>query len=274
MLATLAAVSSEPIPAGAARRSLDGDDDDDLLVLEEPLWIECHGGRLLTMRTPGRDQDLAVGFLVAEGVIRSTDEVAEVRSIPGDTNALQPDIVHVVLRDPQSARIDGRLTRTHEIRPSCGICGLVDADALLDELEPLLPGVPKLSIDAIAELRRTFEREQPLFAATGACHAAMIFGPDGSVWGRGEDVGRHNALDKAIGEAARDHHPLTHGTAMLSGRAGFDLVLKCLRVRIPVILSMSAPSVLSLDLCRSAGATLVGFVREGRAKVYCTGGRL
>ena len=90
-----------------------------------------------------------------------------------------------------------------------------------------------------------------MFAETGASHGAELFGPDGESWGRGEDVGRHNALDKAIGAAARAGHDLTHATAFLSGRAGYDLVFKCLRMRIPVILSVSAASALSFDLCRS-----------------------
>ena len=241
---------------------------------EEPLWIEVHGARLLTMRTPGADVDLALGFLLGEGVIDDAAQVTEAIVLPGDGHRLTPDTVRIALRDPSRARIEGRLTRTHEIRPSCGVCGIVDADQLLDELPPLLPGVPRLPRSAIEGRRATFVAAQPLFAATGACHGAAIFGPDGALWGAGEDVGRHNALDKAIGRAARAGHPLAHGTAILSGRAGFDLVLKCLRVRIPVILSVSAPSALAFDLCESAGATLVGFVREGRAQVYCDAGRL
>ncbi len=90
----------------------------------------------------------------------------------------------------------------------------------------------------------------------------------------GRDVGRHNALDKAIGLAARSGHDLTRGVAFLSGRAGFDLVLKCLRLRIGIILSVSAPSAMSFDMCKAAGATLVGFVRQRRHKVYWDGGRL
>lgn len=263
----------ESIPEGAARVPLDADEDD-LLIREEPLWIECHGARLLTMRTPGHDRDLVVGHLLDEGVIQHATDVADTAEIPGEASALRPDTIRITLKRPGDARIEGRLTRTHEIRPSCGICGLVDADALLDDMLPLLPGTPRLTSLDIEDRRRRFDAEQPLFHATGASHSAIVFGPDGSIWGRGEDVGRHNAVDKAVGSAALAGHPLEHGTAMLSGRSGLDLVLKCLRVRIPILLSVSAPSAVSVEVCRSAGATLVGFVRQGRHKVYCGGDRL
>ncbi len=272
-LPDLERVDAEDPLVGAVRRTL-ADGDEDRLVREEPLLFHVHGRQLLTMRTPGRDADLAVGFLLGEGVARDVTDVVEVKEAPGDPVARTPDAVHVVLRDPKQALAGGRLSRTHEIRSSCGLCGLGDADELLEELPPLLPGVPRLDRGAIEARRERFEREQPLFAATGACHAAAVFGPDGAIWGRGEDVGRHNALDKAIGEAARAGRELAQGTAMLSGRAGFDLVLKCLRVRLPVILSVSAASALSFDACRAAGATLVGFVRAGRMKVYWDEGRL
>jgi FdhD protein len=258
---------------GAARRTL-GDGCADWLVREEPLLVRVHGQQLLTMRTPGRDEDLAVGFLLGEGVIDAPADVVETRTARGDGETLTPDAIDVVLADPTDARIRGRLTRTHEIRASCGVCGLTDPDELLEDLQPLLPGVPRLDVEAIADRRRRFEEAQPLFARTGGCHAATVFGPDGELWGAAEDVGRHNALDKAIGQAARAGRPLSRGAVMLSGRAGFDLVLKCLRARVPVILSVSAASALSFDLCRTAGATLVGFVRPGRHKVYWDAGRI
>src|SRR5690606_14285918 len=141
------------------------------------------GQRVLTMRTPGADEDLAVGFLLGEGVIRDGAAVAAIECAPGDPAARRPDTVRVTLGDPSRARLAGRLTRTHEIRSSCGICGLADADHLLDELEPLLPGVPKLGRSAVEARRATFDASQPLFDATGACHAAMLFAPDGTVLG-------------------------------------------------------------------------------------------
>jgi FdhD protein len=258
---------------GAARRTL-GDASDDLLIREEPLWIEVDGQRLLTMRTPGRDADLAIGFLLSEGILANAGDVADVRFTSGDPTALRPDSIAVALVRPSDARVQGRLTRTHEIRTSCGLCGLTDPEELLEGLPPILPGVPKLRRADVERLRAEFEREQPLFRATGACHAARLVTRDGAVLGAGEDVGRHNALDKAIGQALRAGHDLSQAVAFLSGRAGFDLVLKCLRSRVPIILSVSAASALSFDLCRAAGATLCGFVRPGRMKVYCDGGRL
>ena len=259
-------------PEGAAHRFLE-DGSEDALVREEPLVIRIGEQSVLTMRTPGADVELATGFLLTEGVIDSAAAIEAHRFEPGAPGELRADTLSIEV--PASrARVTGRLTRTHEIRSSCGICGLVDAEELLEELPPLLPGVPKLAADEIPALRRRFEANQHLFDETGASHAAELFGPDGESWGRGEDVGRHNALDKAIGAAARDGRELSHATAVLSGRAGYDLVLKCLRVRVPIILSVSAASALSFDLCRAAGATLVGFVRPERMKVYLSSGRI
>jgi len=261
-----------PAPAGVAHRPLD-DGSIDGLIREEPLVIDVGGQTVLTMRTPGNDEDLAVGFLLSEGVIASAAAVTDISWQAGDPESLRADTLTAHI-DATTAKVEGRLTRTHEIRSSCGICGLAHPDALLDELPPLLPGVPRIRREQIDEWRRRFELLQPNFAATGAAHGAAIFSADGTIWALGEDVGRHNALDKAIGAAARAGHDLSLGIAMLSGRAGFDLVLKCLRVRLPVILSVSAASALSFDLCNAAGATLVGFVRPDRMTVYCSGGRL
>ncbi|MBK8976645.1 MAG: formate dehydrogenase accessory sulfurtransferase FdhD [Planctomycetes bacterium] len=270
---TTATGPTDTASAGFVERTLD-DGSGDRLVREEPLSIRAGHAEVLTMRTPGRDTDLAVGFLLGEGVIDHVDDVLDVRLVPGDHQALRADLAQVALRRPDRARIQGRLTRTHEVRPSCGICGLADADALLEDLPPLLPGTPQLARDAIATLARRMAERQELFDATGGCHAAALFGADGELWSIAEDVGRHNALDKAIGAAARAGRELAHGVAMLSGRAGYDLVLKCMRVRIGVVMSVSAPSALAFDLCRAAGATLIGFVRGERAKIYWSAGRV
>ena len=264
---------ADPIPEGAVVREVDGGWHD-RLVREEPLLIRVRDQSVLTMRTPGRDEDLAIGFLLTEGVLRDVDEVEGIETEAGDADELRADAVTVAVRNPAAARIEGRLTRTHEIRSSCGICGLVDADELLEDTPPLLSGVPRLEQKRIPKLLKTFSARQKLFAATGACHGAAIFDAAGDVLGFAEDVGRHNALDKAIGEAARAGADLPRSIAMLSGRAGFDLVLKCLRVRIPCIVSVSAASALSHDLCASAGATLVGFARGTDCTVYVDGNRI
>lgn len=258
--------------ATAERQLPDGAD---VLVREEPLLIAAGGGRVLTMRTPGQDRDLALGFLLSEGAVQRPDQVRGMRSIPGDPSALRPDTIEVELDGVDAAALQGRLTRTHEVRASCGICGLADADALLDETPALVPRAPRVDGARIEAVRTEFERMARCFAQTGASHAAGIWTEDGTLIGFGEDVGRHNALDKAIGAAAASHFDrLRRAMVMLSGRAGYDLVLKALRLGIPMVLSVSAPSALAFDLCCGAGATLVGFVRPGRRKVYCDAGRL
>lgn len=226
------------------------------------------------MRTPGRDDDLALGFLLGEGVIGGAGEIADMTFTAGDAAARRADTLTVTLTRPPDAALRGRLQRTHEIRSSCGACGLADPHEILDGTPPLLPGTPRLTTDDLRRFAARLRTHQPLFSATGGCHGAVLLSAAGELLGHGEDVGRHNALDKAIGMAARAGAPLATAVAILSGRAGFDLVVKCLRVRIPVIVSVSAPSALAFDLCQAAGATLCGFARGDRLQVYCDGARL
>lgn len=266
-------MSTPPPPEGTAnRRRADGRQD--LLVREEPLLLVLGDQQLLTMRTPGRDTDLALGFLLGEGIVTDPAELLEARPVQGCAELQRVDELHLTLRRPPGPLARARLARTHELRSSCGICGLTDAAAILDHLPPLLPGVPRLPAARIATLVDELTRRQPLFAATGACHGALIADAHGTVLGAGEDVGRHNALDQAIGQAARAGADFTRAVAVLSGRAGFDLVVKCLRLRLPVVVSVSAPSALAFDLCEGAGATLVGFARGDRHTVYCGAERL
>ena len=258
-------------PVGAARRKLAGGRED-LLVEEAPLLLEVHGQTLLTMRTPGRDADLARGFLLGEGVIERADDVEQLRCTPPEGD--QPATARIQLRAAPAGLAKARLARTHEIRSSCGACGVADPQALLSDAPALLPGVPKVPAAALATLTAELEARQRLFAVTGGSHGALLATADGAVVAEGEDVGRHNALDKAIGAAAQAGVDLHRCVAVLSGRAGFDLVVKCLRLRVAVIVSVSAPSALAFDLCEAAGATLVGFARGEHHRVYCGGERL
>ncbi len=271
-----ARVSTDPVqpaPGAAIRRRADGRDDQ--LVREEPLLLVVHDQQLLTMRTPGQDEDLAVGFLLGEGIVSRADDVASLRFVAGDIEAQRADELQIGLRTIPGQLARARLARTHEIRSSCGVCGVADPQTVLEGTPPLLPGVPRLPAARVHELLAELRQRQQLFAATGGCHGALVaHGTAGDVLGFGEDVGRHNALDKAIGMAARAGADLSATIAVLSGRAGFDLVVKCLRVRIPVIVSVSAPSALAFDLCAAAGATLLGFARDGRFETYCGGERL
>jgi FdhD protein len=260
-------------PSGAVPiRLADGRADE--LVQEEPLLLEITGHPLLTMRTPGRDEDLATGFLLGEGIVDDVAAIARMHATPGDREADQPDRLAVHLTTAPDELAKSRLARTHEVRSSCGVCGLASAATMLDDTQPLLPGVPKIAAKALTALLAELSARQTLFAATGGSHGALLGTADGAVAGFGEDVGRHNALDKAIGQAARSGFDFARGIAVLSGRAGYDLVIKCLRLRVPVIVSVSAPSSLAFELCRSAGATLIGFARGDRRQVYCGAERL
>jgi len=248
------------------------------VIREEPLLIEVEGERVLTMRTPGEDEALALGFLLGEGVIGSLEDVRELESVKasGDRPEAAIDVVRVRLADPARAKgSSGLLARAHEIRASCGLCGRTSGEGLTKGLAPLKPGKPRVPRASLVSMVRDLSSRQERFKKTGGCHAAAIFSSRGDVLAFAEDVGRHNALDKAIGLAARGRVDFSSSVAVLSGRGGFELLLKSLRVGIAVVASVSAASSLAVEIADEAGATLVGFVRDSQpCRVYTDDGRL
>ena len=261
---------------GLARVEIEGGEE--WVIREEPLLIEIDGERVLTMRTPGEDEALALGFLLGEGIVASLDAVKEVTAVPakGESPEASVDVVRVRLHDPARARgSSGLLARAHEIRASCGLCGRTSSEGLTKGLALLKPGEPRVPKAALLPMVRALSAKQERFKKTGGCHAAGIFTREGALLAMAEDVGRHNALDKAIGLAARARVDLGQAVCILSGRAGFELLLKALRVGIAVTASVSAASSLAREIADEAGATLVGFVREGQPfRVYTDDGRL
>jgi len=257
---------------------LETEDGREWLIREEPLLVDVDGSSVLTLRTPGEDEALALGFLLGEGVIGSLDEVRSVARVPAlaERPEAAVDVVRVSLVDPSKARLaKSVLSRAQEIRASCGLCGRTSAEGLTQGLAPLVEGSPRVARHALAAMAKTLRAAQPRFEKTGGCHAAGVFTPGGDLLAVAEDVGRHNALDKAIGLAAQRGVDLRASVLILSGRGGFELLLKALRVGVAVTASVSAASSLAVAIAEEAGATLVGFVREGKPpRVYADSGRL
>ncbi len=265
-------------------RSVRTDRGDDEVIVEAPLVIVVAlpgGGEetVLTMRTPGHDADLALGFLLGEGIVRAAGDVERLELLPrgsagapGDCDAARATLRAGAPLGPVARE---RLTRAHAVRPSCGLCGLASAEGLTRGLPELEAGRPRTSLAALTAMLTRLRAEQPLFAATGGCHAAGVFdAATGEPWALREDVGRHNALDKALGRAAADGRDLAGAAAILSGRGGYELVLKALRLGVPIVASVSAPSSLAVELALERGQTLVGWLRDGTGRVYSDDGRL
>lgn len=254
------------------------------LVREEPLVIEVLSGAgrtdsVLTMRTPGDDEDLALGFLLSEGVLTHVDDVAALEARPRAAPD-SPHLVDVLRVRVRPDRTPGplereRLSRAHAVRASCGLCGRASPEGLTVGLRPLPPGAPSITLERLTAMEELMRAGQTVFSATGGSHAAGVFDArTGETWAVREDVGRHNALDKALGCCARDRRDLSGAAIVLSGRGGFELVLKALRVGAPVVASVSAPSSLAVDLALERGLTLIGFLRGGGGTVYADDGRL
>jgi FdhD protein len=239
---------------------------------EEPLEIRLAGERVaVTMRTPGsgEDAELALGFLVGEGIVRP-DDVARATECrlgvePGAT-------VDVELRPGVEPRAGWQ--RNFYATSSCGICGKASVDAVRVAAEPLPEG-PEVDVEVLASLPERLRAAQRVFERTGGLHAAGLFRPDGELIVAREDVGRHNAVDKAVGRAAVDGLlPLHDAILQVSGRASFELAQKALVAGVPVLAAVSAPSSLAVQLAREARMTLVGFVRGGDLNVYAGEGRI
>lgn len=224
----------------------------------------------ITMRTPGSDFELAAGFFFSEGIIKSADDVLEIRHCgPAAGDHQTSNVVRLALRDNIEIDLE-RLQRHFYTTSSCGVCGKSSIEALKTvrstSVDPLSQ---PLRASILHQLPRTLGEQQRMFRSTGGIHAAALFDLDGKLITIHEDVGRHNAVDKVIGDRLLNRKfPLNDSVLMVSGRASFELVQKAIVAGIPLLASVSAPSSLAIELARQFGITLVGFVRDDRFNIY------
>jgi len=243
------------------------EDRDDLVAVERALEIRVDGRTLsVTLRTPGHDAELALGFLAGEGLIERRAQVREV-AVAAAACDDQPDAVDLALAP--GVHMDWtRLERHFAATAACGLCGRAHLESLRAGLTPIPVARPVAAAD-LAALPARLREAQLAFRATGGLHAAALCDAGLAPLVLREDVGRHNAVDKVAGwmlEAGR--YPAEGGVLWVSGRAGAEIVLKAARARIPMLAAVGAPSSLAIDLARAAGMTLIGFLREGRMNVY------
>ena len=247
----------------------------DTITAEEPLEIRIGppGGPkrplAVTMRTPGNDIELALGFLLTEGLIRTTDDVRTAQLCAGDQEPNTYNVVDVTLADHVPPP-DVDPTRNFYTTSSCGVCGKASIDAVRTlSVYPLADDALEIPASVLATLPDRLRAEQRTFATTGGLHAAGLFRADGELVVAREDVGRHNAVDKVIGWALRERRlPLAGHVLMVSGRASFELTQKASMAGIPMLAAVSAPSTLAIDLAAEVRMTLVGFLRGQTMNVY------
>jgi FdhD protein len=240
----------------------------DEVTVEEPLEIRLGENSLaITMRTPGNDEELAAGFLLSEGVIRQISDLQKVEHSASPNS--MGNILNVTLSS-KTKLSPGAARRFGTISASCGLCGKTSIDAIRQEFPPLEPASAiRIAVAQLLQLPGQLRRAQGNFDRTGGIHAAAIFDLQSNRVILREDVGRHNAVDKAIGRALLDHLlPLKHHVLMVSGRSSLEIVQKALAAGIPIVASVSAPSTLAVNFARDAGQTLIGFLRPPTFNVY------
>lgn len=290
-------------PAPAISRSIvrrissdaDIEEFDDVLAVEEPLEIRLgfrkdgrleHNAISITMRTPGDDLNLAAGFLFTEGILKHREQIARIRHCgirggnPTGREGAQPEIRSIsssienntiIVEIADGVDIDlKRLERHFYTSSSCGVCGKSSIEALHTGVETLRDDLTAtIEMEMLHALPEKLLTKQSAFERTGGLHASAIFDLDGSVRSIAEDVGRHNALDKVIGQAfLAGEVPMSDRILMVSGRASFELVQKALMAGIPILAAVGAPSSLAVELAREYGMTLIGFLRGGRFNIY------
>jgi len=240
----------------------------DLLAVEEPLEVRLGEKTIsVTMRTPGHDGELAVGFLFTEGILQDSHQIRDIQQHKNSiTVRLNPDV-----------EVDfERLQRNFYTTSSCGVCGKASIEALRIQGCPVLPR-SSASMDAavIHGLPQAQRDEQAVFERTGGLHAAALFDLEGRLILLREDVGRHNAVDKLIGaEMLGRRTPLSDTLLLVSGRASFELTQKALVAGIPILAAVGAPSSLAVETAQRFNMTLLGFVRDGRFNIYSGASRI
>lgn len=251
---------------------------EDLLAVEEPLEIRIGFGpareRLqqrvsVTMRTPGHDFELALGFLFTEGIIQSADNISEIRYCTElQKHEQKENVVRVELRE-NVAFDQQQLQRNFYTTSSCGVCGKASIDAVFQHCDRQQNDTFRMPSATLLQLPERLKMKQQVFQYTGGLHGCALFNSDGEwLMGR-EDVGRHNALDKLIG-AILSSNPsqLKNAALLLSGRASFELLQKAAMAGIPMVAAVGAPSSLAVETAREAGITLIGFLRDQRFNIY------
>ncbi|GAA1954349.1 formate dehydrogenase accessory sulfurtransferase FdhD [Agromyces allii] len=250
---------------------------DDLLAVEEPLEIRVGREPLaVTMRTPGHDVDLAVGFLVSEGVISRGDQIAGAIHCAGADGENTYNVLDLTLA-AGVPRPDATAQRNTYVSSSCGVCGKASIEAVHTRTaHPVDDADLRVDAGLLARFPDRLRAGQEIFEKTGGLHAAALFdGRTGEMIVLREDIGRHNAVDKVIGWAAREGLlPLRGMVLQVSGRASFELTQKASMAGIPILAAVSAPSSLAVEHAQQAGITLVGFMRGDSMVVYSGDGRI
>ena len=246
------------------RRKQDGELEylPDDLTIEEPLEIRIGRKTLATtMRTPGHDEELAAGFLVSEAIVRARDEIAQI-------SADRDNRVIIDLKGGVKLKLNST-RRFGTISSSCGLCGKTSVDSIRQNFPAITAKEIRIDIETLLSLPEKLRNAQSDFARTGGIHAAGIFDVNGELKIAREDIGRHNAVDKAIGRAFLDGSlPLDRHLLLVSGRASFEIVQKALAAGIPIVAAVSAPSTLAVSFARESNQTLIGFLRPPSFNIY------
>jgi FdhD protein len=253
-------------------------EEDDRVAVEAPLEFQLHHPAMgmepvsfgTTMRTPGDDEWLAAGLLYGEGVVNQPSDIEAIES-----STRKPNVVNVRLHPSVALELQAA-SRRYSAGSSCGVCGTTGLDAAIARAAATRITVEDgIDLSVLFQLPQRMRREQARFGDTGGIHASALFDLQGNLLTVAEDVGRHNAFDKLVGEnLMAGRLPLSGHVALLSGRASYELVQKALRAGVAVLAAIGAPSSLAVNLAVASGLTLVGFLREARCNVYSNPQRL
>ncbi len=244
------------------------------LTVEEPFEVRIgHQSLAVIMRTPGNDAELALGFLLTEGVIAQSEDVLAIENELDEDGLPLPNVLNITLRNKQQqAALQPQpvsFERHFAVSASCGLCGKNSIADLMISTPPLEPNGAVFYATSIYDLSERLRSQQSVFRHTGGLHAAGLFSSNGELLLLREDVGRHNAVDKLIGYGLlHDIFPYHDRLLLVSGRTSFEIIQKALLARIPCIAAISAPSSLAVELAQRSGITLIGFLRGHSMNVY------
>ena len=258
---------------------------DDLISIEEPLEISIKykdqnewvtSSLSITMRTPGHDEDLVRGFLFNEQIIQNLNEIDEIESIGEKVGQYKiQNKILITLNNSKNINIS-KIKRDFLTNSSCGVCGKSSLDALeIIKKEKTFKDEPKLVKEIIIRSPLILRQNQSEFSKTGGIHASGLFSSDGKLISLREDVGRHNALDKLIGQALLSNElPLSDYGIIVSGRASFELMQKAMMAGVPLLAAVGAPSSLAVELAEEFGMTLIGFLKKDKFNIYTRSDRI